>query len=1485
MVKFRMMRQAPCAFFAAAALFLAFAPSTLFAAPLAGALSPAAPQPQSSHFATPLTDSDIDFANVAEWVDGSERQVSDSALVRSILWTSTTPSTSARTLQFGASKQAGPRYLRIPFKSSLPVGTVLVRGGGTLSVLRPGAAYPGNLADESQWVPAQRADLPPQGANDPRPDVGSDSYALWVLPASTQTRALRFTHISGQTDRNYAGTLDGLYVLAGRFSNIAPQADVRVSANSPAAPLLVDSQQNGWHTWDNGPTYDHPVDTSHPEWIILSWPKAVPLNGVAALWAGFNAADVSVFTGSPDAALENAPESSWRPAGKPWQLHSQYPTLLSVDWLDFGSTVETRAVRARLTQVTDETRHPHLLGKTQNGKRVWLGELMALSPMAAGQLKPLALASAASQAGALNPPIPVHFTLASPAYVSLVIDDAQGNRVRNLVSDTLFPAGANTVWWDGTNDLLRDPDAAAHGIYLIPTQFVAPGRYTVRGIAHQAIDLRYEFSVYNPGNPPWETQDGTGGWLTNHTPASSALFVPGESAPGGKPLVYLGCWIGEGGSAVAWVDLEGNKQGGRASIGGTWTGAQALARDSGPRANKDVFAYTAAAFSDGKPQKQSSLSTGVIRINGLTAHGDKPVINWNFDLGQKPASQAEETVLLQGQLGGMAIYDSQIVISMRVLNQLVFVDAATGKVLGTAQIDSPRGVAFDAAGNLLVLSGKRLLRFKAPLSAQLQTPEVLNADNLEDPSGITIDRDGTIYVSDQGNSNQVKQFSAAGKLLRTIGHAGPSQAGPYDPQHMNHPRGLTIDSNRHLWVAEEDYQPKRVSIWTLDGALVKAFYGPAEYGGGGSIDAKDKTLFYYHGMQFKLDWTSGTNTLTSVLYRPDKDAFPLPRFGDPESAVYANGRRYLENSYLGAPLNGVGVAMLYLDEAKQGRTGSNETGYRPVAAMGRVRDWTILADPRFQSLLPPNTNPASTQNKDQVLFSWSDLNNDGKVDPDEVTFVKAVSGSITVMPDLSLVDSYVDGKAMRYTPVKFTAAGVPVYDIHSGQVVADGAQLSSSDGGLQTLYSPDLTVLTTAPKPFSQDGVGGLDKLGHRWSYPSLWPGLHPSHSAPLPDHPGELEGATRLLGGFIHPAGSDAGPLWGMNGNFGDMYLFTGDGFFVTQMLQDGRVGKPWTVPQPKRNMLVNDLTPHEENFFPSMTETSDGKVYLVNGREVAILRVDGLDTIHRLPPTTLDVSKTDLDKAQTFLKQVEVSRQSRFGAQSMAVTMRAGPTPSLDSALSTLAQAQWATIDQRITQVGWDKNPDVVKAAVTIAGDRLFVAYRTNDARLLANSGTTANAPFKDGGALDLMIGTDSHANPKRSAPVAGDLRLLVYTVNGMTKATLYRAVVPGTSNPVAFSSPSRTITLDRVEDVSSSINFEAKTGSDAGVYVFSVPLSTLGLHVSPGDRVKADLGILRGNGVQTVQRVYWNNKATGITSDVPSEAELTPDLWGDWIFKAAQ
>jgi hypothetical protein len=462
--------------------------------------------------------------------------------------------------------------------------------------------------------------------------------------------------------------------------------------------------------------------------------------------------------------------------------------------------------------------------------------------------------------------------------------------------------------------------------------------------------------------------------------------------------------------------------------------------------------------------------------------------------------------------------------------------------------------------------------------------------------------------------------------------------------------------------------------------------------------------------------------------------------------------------------------------------------------------------------------------------------------------------------------------------LKIMSNGMPVYDLQKAQVVADGAQKPKSDGGGQALYSAENIVITTAPAPFPQQAFGGLDHAGHRWSYPNLWPGLHPSHSAPVADHPGEVLGATHLLGGFIDPSGSSGKPLWAVNGNFGDIYLFSADGLFVTQLFQDVRTGKPWSMPNPQRNMLLNDISLHDENFFPSITRTADGKIYLLDGGHTSIVRVDGLNTVSPIAPISLDLSASQIQQAQNYLKQREVDRQSQTGPQTLEVAIRPGPAPALAQLPDVLKNATWATIDRRITKVGWADKPDITEAAVTIAGGHLLATFRNDDPNLLINSGAITNAPFKSGGALDLMIGTDSKADAKRTDPVSGDIRLLIYQVKGQTKATLYRAVVRGSKTPVPFSSPGHTINFDEVEDVSSRIQLFCGNGT----YSIYVPLEVIGLHPLPGQSIKADLGILRGNGMQTVQRVYWSNKATGITSDVPTEAALTPNLWGRWLFK---
>ena len=357
-------------------------------------------------------------------------------------------------------------------------------------------------------------------------------------------------------------------------------------------------------------------------------------------------------------------------------------------------------------------------------------------------------------------------------------------------------------------------------------------------------------------------------------------------------------------------------------------------------------------------------------------------------------------------------------------------------------------------------------------------------------------------------------------------------------------------------------------------------------------------------------------------------------------------------------------------------------------------------------------------------------------------------------------------------------------------------------------------------------------------------------------------------------PRNSDAGPLWCVNGNQGNMYLFTADGLFVAELFKDGRRASSWAMPTAQRGMSLNGLTLHDENFWPSITQTKDGHVYLVDGARSSLVRVDGLETIRRLPEANVTISADDLTKARAYFVEAEALRQKNQGRGVLSVVLREA-APVMDGLLDDWAGADWVDIDKSGVAAFFDSKskPYDVRGALTVAGDRLYAAFRTGDENLLRNSGEMANALFKTGGALDLMIGADANANDQRARPVAGDSRLLVTRVKNKTVALLYRAVVPGTTEAVPFSSPWRTITLDRVEDVSAQVQLAATNGN----FELSIPLATLGLKPQAGQKLKGDLGVLRGNGFQTLQRVYWSNKASGIAADVPSEAELTPKLWG--------
>ena len=1235
-----------------------------------------------------------------------------------------------------------------------------------------------------------------------------------------------------------------------------------------------------------------------------------------------------------------------------------------------------------------------------------------------------ALAAPADAPAAPHPPIPVRFRLVRPGFVTLVIEDARtGRRVRNLVSETPFPAGNNTAWWDGLDDLGRDPEAARQGVYQLPGRMVSPGTYRVRGLVRPEITVRYERSVYSHGRPPWRTADKGSEWLTNHTPPSAILWVPAEHAPvrpgktappGGQ--ILAGSWVSEGGSGLAWLDTNGRKLWGQGWVGGAWTGVTHLARDAGRNPVSGVYAYAATAWDDELRLSELRKAGGAAPRDARFGTGeDQPVLapTWKFPPGTPDLT--DKGYGAGRGVGGLAARDGLVVVSLPVVNRLLFVDARARKALGTAVLSDPRDVFFDRQGRLLALSGRRLLRFP-PLGAdptRLPAPEVVIAAGLQDPQRVTLDAQGNIYVSDWGGSHQVKAFSPAGKLLRAIGRPGKPRPGPYDPLHMNHPSGVTVDGRGRLWVAENDFAPKRLSVWTREGKLASAYYGPSQYGGGGELDPRDKNRFYYGGegggLLFARDEKSGADRLVSVYSRSDHNPARLPQGAigstQPQTVLYRNNRRYLSNVFNNNPTGGIPFGFLYALEngvavpraglgsaahwpllawtlpgynryfyarwsgqilprssetyrfttisddgvrlwvngqklidrwQEKGRTedsatvtleagkrcdivmeffqngggatarlfwespsrpreivpsdrlfpsaGSREPGgltahYHSGGAYGDLRGTTAAA-PRVDAVIDfdwdragpavlqtPNAAafrarlPRGLKPDDAVLFTWTDASGDARVQPGEVWFSNAGSGigGITVLPDLSFVAARVDRRAVRFAPAGFDTRGTPRYDLARGQVLVAGAQDPVSSGGDQALIAPNgWAVLTNAPEPFSPHGVGGAKNGVPLWSYPSLWHGLHASHDAPLPERPGTLVGTTRLLGGFVTPRGSDAGPVWAINGNKGNVYLFTADGLFVATLFRDARVAA-FNAPEERRGMPMNDLSLQEENFWPMMTQVAGGGIYLIGGTS-AVMRVEGLEQVRRLPAVTLDVTAPLLEQAQAYFAQQEAARQQAQKQGPLVVALRPD-APAVDGSVDDWPAAAFVPIDKRAS------------AAVAVSGDRFYAAWKSGDPNLLRNQPEALANLFKTGGGLDLLLGN-----------VEGGQRLFVTRVGGQTTAVLYRPRDPGAGGePTRFISNAginKTVAIDRVEDVSARVTLAA---DGKGNYELSVPLSLLRLAPETGLTFPGDVGILRGNGVQTLQRVYWHNKATGLVSDLATEAELTPRLWGTWKFAA--
>src|ERR1043165_6383739 len=126
---------------------------------LCSAISAAQAQTQVPDvFRTPVELEQLDPAAFTQLVDGAERPVvaqdGKQSVPQDVIATRTTWKLGSR--KFGDSKTPGARHVRIGFLQPVEIGTVLVGGDVSLSILKPDATYPGDMADDSQWISARR---------------------------------------------------------------------------------------------------------------------------------------------------------------------------------------------------------------------------------------------------------------------------------------------------------------------------------------------------------------------------------------------------------------------------------------------------------------------------------------------------------------------------------------------------------------------------------------------------------------------------------------------------------------------------------------------------------------------------------------------------------------------------------------------------------------------------------------------------------------------------------------------------------------------------------------------------------------------------------------------------------------------------------------------------------------------------------------------------------------------------------------------------------------------------------------------------------------------------------------------------------------------------------------------------------------------------------------------------------------------------------
>jgi hypothetical protein len=853
-----------------------------------------------------------------------------------------------------------------------------------------------------------------------------------------------------------------------------------------------------------------------------------------------------------------------------------------------------------------------------------------------------------------------------------------------------------------------------------------------------------------------------------------------------------------------------------------------------------------AQYMDGYVDFGTDVTTRAVRLRVVSPILDLAVerqLRWDIPRGKVDPTRCRIFgVAALRYIGG----ESSSAVDPLTYHRLEVLDGTTGAVEKEIALPQPGAIAVNAKGELFATSGKDVVHID-PASGKVMT---LVKGDLVSPRAMAIDKAGLVYVYDVApDRRNIRVYDVTkGQMVRTIGTPGGYVVGPWDPTRLHDISGLAIDAKDQLWAVDQTYFPKRVSRWSLDGQWQQDFLGNTCYGGAGILDSYDKTRLFWGPLEFALDWKTGQSTLKNFTWMGSTVAGDVP--------VVVDGRRYMTTRWEGGRASQpVGIVYLY-----------EKDRLKMAAAVGKAVDFPPLADPDLQGDLMPKL---AGRTMAEVNFVWSDLNGDGLVQADEVTFLprQPHDGEIGVTGfnrDLGVQQGNI-----RYTVKEFLPTGVPVYEFQQLPGLHGLTLYKLDDGNFHTLGSKSNEVLMTPEgKPI--------------WTYVAEGWTTH-GYAEAGPYSPGQVVAQFYMAGHDKAHAG-DLGEFFVINTNMGSWNLWTADGMLASWIFNDQRNPglRNWNMPEHGRGMVMDDVTIGQEHFNAHFARTPDNRYYAVAGHNhISVVEVLGMDKFKRLAGK-LEVTPEAVNATATW----EASRQKEqlYDRTPVIECYKVRQAPRLDG--------DGVDFISPPVEFGVHRGDGSLSrgASFRAAWDdkNLYVYFLVAGLGPMRNSGEQFDRLFKTGAAVDLHIGVDGSAEPTRATPVAGDKRVLMtFTGPSANKPTavLYDAVVAGTAPDQAWKavSPISSVSFDRVRVLENARLVLREHGDQFYTVGAAIPLSDLGLKPAENLRLKLDWGVIvtDSSGNSVMRRSYWANKATSIIADVPSEARLHPDLWGWALF----